>query len=175
MRPRLLVPDAFATARLAIAMFSLAAAGFAQAAPVTVPASYQVEIETICRTGLVAWLPVSPGKDCGQVQTPQVKIFGKDGHLRFTGNVKDAVSWIDAWMPVRPMPRTVLVREWTSEARTTGMPPARPDAPVVVYYVGGMCPPCIPQFETIKERVLPALGPRAEVRVVRIGEVFPER
>jgi len=159
---------------LSVLAFSAGLASAAMAEPRTVATNYQVELTDICRTGLVAWLPMPPKNGCGQVQTPQVKIFGTDEKLKFEGSVTDALTWVDQSMPPRAIAQTVLVRDWATEARITGLQSGKPAAPVAVFYVNGMCPPCIRAFETFKAKALPKLGAHAEVRVVRIGEVFPD-
>ncbi len=130
-----------------------------------------VDLFGSCHEGLVVWLPVPPGtKACGQVQTPQVKIFGSDGHLRFIGSALDAIQWAKAGQPGVPIPKFVTVRDAASETRIThvGAPP--PGHGWVTYYGSNPCPPCEKQLVTFRSDVMPKLGVATTLSVLELAE-----
>jgi hypothetical protein len=128
----------------------------------------RVDTGKTCKTGLLVWLPLGDEAECGQVQTPQVKIFGDDGRLRFIGSALESFRWVDSAMPVATMSPRIKVRSAAEEARVTAedAPPKR--HPLVNFYVIPDCPPCAPQLETFRTKVLPRLGAGAELRVVTL-------
>lgn len=124
-----------------------------------------LEIMDTCKNSLIVWLPLRQEPKCGQVQTPQVKIFDGNGRLRYVGTGMATLQWAKSGMPSTPIPADVAVRDAVSEARLT-----HASAPVsghgwITYYTTKPCPPCIEQLATLRSDVLPKLGVKTEITV----------
>lgn len=117
-----------------------------------------VDMMETCKQGLVIWLPRGKEPKCGQVQTPQVKVFDSAGRLKFVGTGMDALQWAKSGMPSSPIPNDVVVRDAASEARITQVPAPSPGRGWVTYYTTKPCPPCERQLATFRTDVMPKLG-----------------
>ncbi len=130
-----------------------------------------VDIFDSCHRHLVVWLPVPPStRECGQVQTPQVKIFGGNGQLRFIGSALNAIDWAKAGQPLTPIPKFVTVRDALAEARILHLGVPLPGHGWVTYYGSTPCPPCEMQLVTFRSEVMPKLGVATTLSMLELGE-----
>ncbi len=135
------------------------------------PPAVHVNIFETCHKGLVVWLPDLPlNPKCGQVQTPQVKVFDSAGHLRFIGSALKALEWAKSGQPSAPVPQFVVVRDAASEARITHVSPPPTGHGWVTYYKSTSCPPCDTQLAQFRAEVLPKLGAGTALSIFEIGE-----
>lgn len=148
-----------------MALYLTAAAAQPESKPV------HVNIFETCLSGLVIWEPVPhSNKKCGQLPTPQVKIFDGVGRLRFIGSALDAIQWNKSGQPSTPIPSFVVVRDAASEARFTHVAAPQPGNGWVTYYSGDPCPPCQTQLVTFRSEVMPKLGANTKLSLLEIGE-----